>query len=259
MKATRGLVGALAAMVLCAPYMTAQSGESAAKSFLWMQCNQDVLSLDLDPVPLRQYVGSAFSVGVVKGKARVLIVVKACPTYWIDGQDVGPTREVHEWVAIDGPADVRPVVGAQRTFPTSTWVALFVGSTNARSRSVWSASGTAAIPIEALHLDAPASRRGGRVTVGAGLSYSWEAESKAPFARLIGVNHDVYSRDDRGKIFFNRIQVLLNVFAWDSPATLKVLGATNPTKLIGSGTYAITVHTFRPMWARVSLGDSPPK
>lgn len=78
-------------------------------------------------------------------------------------------------------------------------------------------------------------------------------------ARLVVVNHDVYVRDSAGKIAFNRIQALLNVFAWESPGTLKVVGGTNPNKLIGPGTYAVTVHTFRPLWARASLGEPLPK
>lgn len=79
MKAARRFVGALATTALLAGHAAAQSGESSAKRFLWLQCNQDVLTLDLDPRPLQQFVGSEFSVRVVKGKARVLIVVKDCP------------------------------------------------------------------------------------------------------------------------------------------------------------------------------------
>jgi hypothetical protein len=45
----------------------------------------------------------------------------------------------------------------------------------------------------------------------------------------------------------------------DSPGTLKVVGGTNPNKLISSGTYAITVHAFRPLWAQASLGETPRK
>ena len=75
--------------------------------------------------------------------------------------------------------------------------------------------------------------------MGQDLSYSWHAQSAAPFARLVAVNHDVYARDNTGKVVFNRIQALLNVFAWDSPGTLTVVEGTNPTRLIGSGTYTI--------------------
>jgi len=75
----------------------------------------------------------------------------------------------------------------------------------------------------------------------------------------MAVNHDVYARDSAGKIVLNRIQALLNVLAWDSPGTLKVVGGTSPNKLISSGTYAITVHAFRPLWAQASLGEAPRK
>jgi hypothetical protein len=259
MKSSRRWAAALVAAGLLAGPLDAQSGESTAKSFLWKRCNEDVLSLDLDPVPLQQFVGSQFSVRVREGKARVIIVVQDCPSYWFDGVEIGPTQEVHEWVAIEAPRDLRPVAGAQRTLPTSTWFALFTGSTNARSRQSWSAAGTPALPIESLSLAPFAPEQRGRLSVGQDLSYSWHAQSAAPFARLVAVNHDVYARDNTGKVVFNRIQALLNVFAWDSPGTLTVVEGTNPTRLIGSGTYTINVHTFRPLWAWASLGDTPPE
>ena len=255
MKAPMGFVGGLGAAVWLAGQVTAQSGVSDAKSFGWRQCNEDVLSLNLDPAPLQQFVGSEFSVRVVEGKARVLIVVQDCPANWFDGNEIGPTHEVHQWVAIEGSRDIRPVPGAERTLPTLTWFALFTGSSNAHNRKFWIASGTDSAPIESVSLDPPALNWGGQFSVSSDLSYSWQARSAAPSARLMAVNHDVYARDSAGKIVLNRIQALLNVLAWDSPGTLKVVG-TNPNKLIGSGTYAITVHAFRPLWAQASLGET---
>lgn len=245
-------------MVVAGPG-AAQSGESNARSWLWRQCNEDVLSLDLDPVPLQQFVGPEFTVLVTDGKARVIIVIQDCVDSWIDGVQIGPTQEVHEWVAVEAQRDMRPVPGAQHTLPTLTWFALFTGSTNERSRMLLTAAGTPTLPIEGLSLESFAPEQRGQLSAGPDWSYSWEARSAPPFARLVGVNHDVYVRDSAGNIAFNRIQALLNVFAWDSPGTLKVVGGTNPNRLIGPGTYAITVHTFRPLWARASLGEPPPK
>jgi hypothetical protein len=221
--------------------------------------SEDVLSLNLDPAPLQQFVGPEFSVRVAEGKARVLIVVQDCQANWFEGNEIGPTYEVHEWVAIEGPGDMRPVPGAERTLPTLTWFALFTGSSNAQNRKFWLSSGTYAAPIENVSLGPPAANWGGRVSVSSDLSYSWQARSAPPPARLMAVNHDVYARDTAGKIFLNRIQARLNVLAWDSPGTLKVVGGTNPNKLISSGTYAITVHAFRPLWAQASLGETPRK
>ncbi len=259
MKAAIGCGGALVAVVLLAGHVAAQGVESSAKGFVVKQCNEDVLTLALDPKPLEQFVGSEFSLRLVKGKARVLVVVQDCPTFWMDGEEVGPTQEIHEWVAIEAASDIRPAPGAQRTLPTSTWFALFDGSNNARHRKLRAASGAPTFPVENLSLESPGPTLRGRADVGSGLSYSWEAQAAPPFARLVTVNHDVYARDSGGKIVFNRIQALLNVFAWASPGTLKVVGATNPKRLIGPGTYTITVNTFRPVWVRVSLGEASPK
>lgn len=259
MDASRILAVAVVAMGLLAGPLAAQSGESNAKTWLWKECNEDVLSLDLDPISLQQFVGSGFTVRVTDGKARVIVVIQDCPAYWFNGVEIGPTQEVHEWVAVEAERDMRPVPGAQRTLPTSTWFALFTGSTNARSRTSWTAAGTPAAPIESLSLEPFAPEQRGRLSVSPDWSYSWEARSAPPLARLVAVNHDVYGRDPAGKIVFNRIQALVNMFAWDSPGTLKVVRGTNPNKLIGPGTYAITVHTFRPLWAWASLGEPPPR
>lgn len=259
MNTSRGFAGAIVALVVLAGPVAAQSDESNAKGWLWRQCNEDVLSLDLDPVPLQEFVGSEFTVLVTDGKARVIIVVQDCPSSWFDGVEIGPTQEVHEWVAVEAQRDMRPVPGAQRTLPTLTWFALFTGSTNDRSRTLLTASGTPTLPIESLSVEPFASEQRGRLSVGPDWSYSWEARSAPPLARLVAVNHDVYVRDSAGKIVLNRIQALLNVFAWESPGTLNVVGGTNPNGLIGPGTYAVTVHTFRPLWARASLGEPLPK
>jgi hypothetical protein len=213
-----------------------------------------VLILDLDPVPLQQFVGSEFTVLVTDGKARVIIVVQDCASSWFDGVEIGPTQEVHEWVAIEAQPDMRPVPGAQHTLPTLTWFALFTGSSNDRSRTLLTASGTPTLPIESLSLEPFAPVQRGRLSAGPHGSYSWEARSEPSFARLVAVNHDVYVRDSSGQVVLNRIQALLNVFAWESTGTLTVVGATNPNGLIGPGTYPISVHTFRPLWAGASLG-----
>lgn len=259
MKASKGIVGILVATLLLPGDVAAQSGRSAAKSFLWKECAEDVLKVYVDPTPLQQIVGPEFSVEVENGKALVLIVVQDCPSYWFDGEEIGPTQEVHQWVALEAPREVHPVPGAELTLRTSTWFALFTGSSNARSRESWSASGTPSVPITNVSLEAFAPEQRGQVTVGRGMSYSWEAQSAEPLARLVAVNHDVYARDSSGEIVYNRIQALINMFSWDSAGTLTVVGGTDPQKSIGPGTYPVLVHTFRPLWAWASLADTPPR
>lgn len=258
LKASRAFLGALAALLVLAGQAAAQSG--GARGFVWKQCDEDVLHLQLDPAPFEERVGPEFSLRLSEeGRASVIIVVQDCSAQWHDGEEIGPTQDVHMWVMIEGPSDVRPVTGAERTLPTFTWFNLFTGSGNPRARESYIASGTSTAPIEGLSLDPPAPRRGGRVTVGPDLSYFWQVESAPPFARLVGVNHDVYGRDGTGAIVYNRIQALLNVFAWGSEGIVEVVGGMDPERLIGSGTYPVSVHTFRPLWARASLGDASPR
>jgi hypothetical protein len=209
--------------------------------FLSKQCNEDAITIHLDPGPFQDFIGPEFPLAFEEGKARVLIVVQDCAQYWIDGEDVG--------VLIHGLEDVRPVVGAERTLPTRTWFTLFDGSTNQRVRAARTASGTLQAPIDSVSLDPPGPGRGGRVFLGGNVNYSWGVLSPAtPSARLVGVNHDVYARDPAGNVVLNRVQVLMHVSAGPSRGTLKVVGSTDPLPMIGPGTYPVSVQTFFPMW-----------
>ncbi len=257
MEPSRASIAVLGVVMLW-PGRLAPPSEGNAKKFFWKQCDEDVLQVRVDAGPLQQVVGPQFSVVEEDGKALVLIVVQDCPAHWMDGEEIGPTEDVHEWVAIAGPRDVRPVPGAQRTLPTLTWFALFTGSSDPRIRGSLKGAGTPSLPLIGVSLNPHAQRQRGRVSVAEGLAFSWQARSAEPFARLVAVNHDVYARDGAGKIVYHRIQALLNVLSWDSPGTMEVVGGTEPQKLIGSGTHPVLVHSFRPLWAWGTLDDVPP-
>jgi len=55
----------------------------------------------------------------------------------------------------DSLKDVRPVVGAQQTRPTMTWLSLFDGSANLQARETRIAAGSVQVPIESVSLDPP--------------------------------------------------------------------------------------------------------
>jgi hypothetical protein len=229
-----------------------------ARNYLAKYCNEDGFELRLDPGPFQEAVGPEYTVALEEGKARVVFVVQDCSEYWLDGQDLGPTQHAHFWVLIDGPRDVRPVVGAELTRPTMTWFSLFAGSTNPRGRQRRMASGTAPEPIQGVSLNPPGPQRGGQVTIEPGLSYSWSVSSVTPAVRLLGFNHDVLTRNPEGEIVLKRIQALANVIAGPSQGTLTVVGGSDPRRLIGPGTYPIVALTIFPIWARVTLGGPPP-
>ena len=256
MNTSGNLIVALAATVLLAAQLEAQS-ERPLK-FLSKTCNEDAIELHLDPGPFQDLVQSEFSLALVEGKARVVIVVQDCPQYWVDGEDLGPTQDIHIWVSILGLEDLRPVVGAERTLPTKTWFTLFLGSSNPRVREAKKAAGTIVAPIDSVFLDLPEPRRGGGFSLGRGLIYSWQVLSPVtPLIRLVGLNHDVYTRDSAGNIVLNRIQALMHVSAAASPGTLEVVGGTDALSLINPGTYPVSVSTFFPMWSRATLGLRP--
>lgn len=250
---------ALTAIILLTGAATAQTSGNKAKSLLWKQCNEEVITLYIDPKPVQELVPPGRTVLLFEGRAWVLVIAQDCPQYRLDGEEIGATHDVHMWVAIEGPQDVREVVGAEQTLPTLTWFALFTGSNNARGREIWTASGTPTAPIDGVYLDPPGPERGGRVVLAPEQSFSWQAKSEAPFTRLLGVNHDVYGQDPGGNVVLNRIQVLVHMDAYSSPGVLEVVGGMGPEDWIAPGTYKVEVHSFFPVWARASLGEDPPE
>lgn len=251
------VVLSLGALLLSAGHVAAQ--QESAKNFVFKQCNQDVLAMRVDPETVQELVPPDLNLLLEEGRARVLIVVQDCSQFWIDGENIGPNQHNHVWVRVEGPEDVRPVVGAQETRPTMTWFSLFIGSTNPRDREVRKASGSVAEPIEGLSLDPLEWPREGRVTLGSGMSYSWRVSSAEPFRRLIGINHDIYERSDDGKLFLKRVQALANAAAAPSEGTLEVQGEVVPGELIGAGSYPVQVYTFFPVWARSTVGEDLPE
>lgn len=258
-----GLIGA--SLTVASP-LTAQGQDPV--NLLWKQCNEQALAVRLDPEPIQEVVGTDFPLALEEGKARVALIVQDCSQYWLDGKDLGPTQHAHVWVAIKGQQEVRTVVGAQRTLPTMTWFSLSAGSANPRGRELRERSRTSPDPIEKVSLNLNGQERGGSVSVGDGLSYSWNALSGQKPGRLlgmnastglVGVNHDVYVRGSDGRIVLKRIQALCNLVAGPSEGSLFVIGGTDPSKLIGTGTYQIQVLTFMPVWARVELGAELPR
>ena len=251
----RSLVLALAVLVASGKQAYAQIQHPL--HFLAKQCNEDAVGVRVDPRQFQELAGSGFSPVLEEGKARVLIVVHDCGEYWLDGEKMGPTQETQVWLAIQGLDDIRPVVGAERTLPTRTWLSLFSGSSNPRVRELKTASGTVQLPIRGISLDPPGPRRGGRLLLPGDLEYAWQVVSTAPAARLVGINHDVYTRDSAGNVALNRIQVIVHVSAGPSAGMLTVVGRTDPVPWIGPGTYPVVVQTFFPMWSRATLGLQP--
>lgn len=252
----RHLLPVVSVLIACGSGVQAQVGHSL--HFSARQCNEDAIVVHVNAAAFPQLLGSAFTPVLEEGKARVLIVAHDCSQYFMDGEDVGPTQETQVWLAIAGPADMRPVVGSERTLPTRTWFNLFSGSNNPRVRDIKAESGLQQQPIRGIALDAPGPRRGGRLSLPGDLEYSWRVVSAPAPARLIGINHDVYTRDSTGNVAMNQIQVVVHLSAGASPGSLTVTGHTDPLPWLPPGTYPVTVQTFFPIWSRATLGLQPP-
>jgi hypothetical protein len=256
MNAPTRLMVALTAIVLLGQTGEAQSQRPLVYSS--KQCNENAVELRLNPRPFQDIVGPGFSLALEQGQARVVIVAQDCSQYWIDGQDVGPAQDVLVWVAIRGLDDVRPVVGAERTLPTRTYLALLEGSSNRRVRETKLAAGASEASVDSVVLVPPSVHQDGWIYLSTGLELSWRVPSPAaPSARLVGLNLDVYARDSTGTVVLRRIQALMHLSADPSPGTLEVTGGAGVVWLMRPGTYPASVRIFFPMWSRATHGLSP--
>lgn len=255
MKVHAGCAAVAAVLSLFPSQAVGQASSAKTGAHLWKQCKEDVLFIDVDPQRLDGLVAPQFELQLEQGKARILIAAQDCPTYWFEGEEIGPTLEVHEWVAVQGAEDVRPVPGAETTLPTMHWYAVYTGSNNERSRDEWDRSGTLIQPLRTVTVRSSTSAVEGTVVIDGDRSYEWTAGPGSPFARLVAVNHDVYTSNTAGQIIVNRIQCLANVAAWGSQGELKVNGGTDPADVVSEGTHALTAHAFLPIWCRATLAD----
>jgi predicted ester cyclase len=264
MRSSRLMIFTLVMVISCARQTAAQSEDR--RNFLFKQCDEHALGFRADPQPFQEFVGPEFTLALEDGKARIAIIIQDCSQYWVDGINLGDNRHAHVWVQLEGPQDVQPVVGAERTLPTMTWFSLSAGSTNARDFDARKKSGTSPTLIDEIVLNLSGTEQGGSVTFAEELSYSWTVSSELTdgglaaeisSVRLLGVNHIVYVRDSSGELVIKRIQALCNVAPSPKKGILNVLGGTDPGRLISSGTYPVLVYTFLPLWARVNLGEEP--
>lgn len=225
---------------------------------LWRQSVEHVVMMNADHQSAQELVGDDFDVIDTEGQARLFIVLQDSKTNFLDGKEVGPSQDVHVWVSIKGPRSETeiPVVGAQSTLKTMSWFKLFGGSSQPRIREALANSGLMYEPIEDMSLVHSGADIRGNVIIDPERSFSWAATAKTPWADLIGVNHDFYTRNQDGEIFANHVQALLKAVAWGSEGILEVQGEVIPGGLLTTGTHPVHVNSFNPIWIRASINVS---
>jgi hypothetical protein len=251
----------LGAVISFSGQVNAQNDQLTAKSFFWRQCTENVIMLHLDPGPFAKLVGKDFTVRLIDGRAWVMLVVQDCHNNFFDGEDIGPAQEFHAWLSIVGSRDneITPVFGAEKTINTLSWFYLFNGSTNAKARALYGRAGILSNPIEKLSLNLTPSLLNGQLAVGPDAGFSWRAAPKEPLAKKMGVNFEIFARDELGNIVRSQVQALLLVKSWYAPGTLEVKGGIGPDKFVGPGTYPVFINSYNPILVRAMLGVAPAK
>jgi hypothetical protein len=237
--------------------ISAQEEPADPTLHLWRQSVEQVVILNADYQPFQDFVGNDFDVFSNEGQALLLIVLQDTKTNFLNGKEAGPSQDVHIWVSINGPRSGTEisVIGAQSTLKTMSWFKLFGGSSQPQVRSAFADSGLLYEPIEDFSLVHSGSEIQGKVVIGPERSFSWKAIAKAPWAELIGVNHDFYSRDQDDRLVSTHVQALVKALAWESEGILEVQGDVIPSGLLSTSTRPVKVHSFNPIWIRASVSD----
>ena len=255
---------ALAVCLICVQGLAnaaqAQDGNGPT-NLLWRQSVEQVIAMNVAPEPLQAFVGEEFKVAVSEGKARLIIVLQDSTTNYLNGEEVGPSHDIHFFLRIEGPREgtLIPVVGAATTFPTLSWYYLFGGTSHPQVLSKFAASGFRLEPIQKLSLIHSSPNIRGGVTIDGDRGFSWTANAKAPEFDLLGVNHDLYTRDETDKVVHTQVQALVNVQSWAGAGILEVAGDVLPGGLFPAGTYPVTVNHYDPIWIRASLNVPVPE
>jgi hypothetical protein len=140
-----------------------------------------------------------------------------------------------------------------------TWFKLFGGSTHPQVRSAFGAAGVQYEPIESLSLTHSGSDIRGELVVDPESGFSWSAAAEAPWATLVGVNHDFYARGRDGGLVCTQVQALLTARAWASKGTLEIRGSVVPEGVLPAGSHAATVNSYDPIWIRAAVNLPVPE
>jgi hypothetical protein len=261
MKKTAWFGLLLGAIIGFAGQANAQNDAPAAKCFFWRQCTENVIMLYLDPEPFAKLAGKDFTLRLQDGRAWIMLVIQDCHNNYFDGDSVGPAQELHAWLAIEGSRDneILPVFGADKTLNTMSWFYLFNGSSNPKARAYYGRSGILSEPIEKASINFTPSLLKGQLAIGPNMGFSWQAVPKAPPANKIGINFEIFGRDERGNMIRSQVQALLLVKSWFAPGTLEVKGGIGPGKFVAPGTYQVFINSYNPILVRAMLGVEPAK
>lgn len=246
---------------LTAGMARAQDKHTNATGFVWRQCNEQVIMMRLAREHVRPLVDKRFKLNLNDdGTVGIIIVVQDCDPYYFNGKNVGPAHEIHVWAGIEGPRDNTkiPVVGAKDTLVTLSWYFLFSGSSNELARKLYNDNGVPSKPVEQLDI-LWNPEISGNMAVDSKTSLMWNASPNTPWAPSLGVNHDIFSTDNEGTIYYTQVQALLVVHSWGAPGKLEVKGNLGGNNVIPAGNYNIGVNTFDPIWVRISLNVPLPE
>jgi len=226
------------------------------EKYIWKNLTEDVILVRIDTSVVRKFVPNEFELYVDESsKAHIAMINQKNREYLINGENLGQSDDVFHWIRIVKPEDQRDIPGTETTLNTFSWYAVYSGSTGQRVRESWKSSGVHKQPIQEVTLMREGDIKSGRSILSDNKSYNWRYHTfYEPTARFTGINHDLYQKGADGKTMLHQVRAVLDVTGWASPAELIVKGMDTDTGYLPEGTYNVAVHTFRNVWATVTVG-----
>lgn len=223
--------------------------------YLWKILNEDVLLVKIDSLIAKQFVPPDFEVYTdASSKAHLLLVNQNNREFRHNSRNLGPVDEVLHWVRIIKPGENRFIPGTEITLRTVPWYVLFAGSSKTKSLNVWKSAGTAAFPITGVSLNRDTDIKSGEAVLSENKRYRWNYKIKSSRKKLVGVTHDLYYTAADGKNKLHKINAAAEVSGWGSKAELTITGGDENTRYLPAGRYEADVHTFKNVWATITLG-----
>ncbi|MCB0665925.1 MAG: hypothetical protein KDC80_08900 [Saprospiraceae bacterium] len=253
-KLDRAMLPLLVTSLFTFQLLTAQE-HAAFRGFLWRQSTESVILLQADSAATQDLIGNDFAIDINNGKSVIAIIVQESPVNYFNAKEIGSSKEIHVWVAIQGQRDgeMTPVVGAQHTLETMSWFNVLGATTSSNIIEAFGKAGLSYDRMESLDLNIQENLVNGRIVLNQNTTLAWKSGVKPWSVNLLGVNHDIYNRLPNGDIFCNQVQALVGIKSWRAPGQLEISGDLGLNNILADGKIPALVNAYDPIWIRVNL------
>ncbi len=231
-----------------------------SKGFLFRHSIESIIMFQADSTASQRLVGDDFAIDIINDKSVIAILIQDNSVNYLNAKDIGSSKEMHVWVAIQGPRDgeITPVIGAELTLETMSWFNVLGATNSNRIIEAFSNTGLSYHDMDSLDLNILDTGVNGIIVLNEMTTLTWQSGFKPWSVKLLGVNHDVYNKFPNGDIFCNQVQAVVGVKSWRAPGQLEITGDLGLGDVLQSGSSPVLVNAYDPIWIRVNLNVDYP-